>query len=120
MTSLLLIAAAGALFTCANPKHHDGDNIRCNGETKSMRLYGIDAPEMPGACAKGRRCTPGNPYASRDNLTAITRGQRVQCRQIDTDRYGRKIVQCYAGRTDISCAQVRARQAVPRYGNLQC
>jgi len=50
------------LFSCPNPEHHDGDAIRCGSQGKSMRLYAIDAPEMPGACRPGRQCTPGDPF----------------------------------------------------------
>ncbi len=46
--------AASNDFACVSPSHHDGDAIRCRGENQSMRLYGIDAPEMPGACRPGR------------------------------------------------------------------
>jgi len=108
------------LFVCARPEHHDGDAIRCGHHGKSMRLYAIDAPEMPGACRPGRACTPGDPYASRDHLAALTAGRAVECRQIDLDHYGRKVVQCFAGRVDLSCAMVRDGFAVERYGRLGC
>ena len=36
----------GTSFACPAPRHHDGDAIRCRGGSKSMRLFGIDAPEM--------------------------------------------------------------------------
>ncbi len=108
------------LFRCENVDHHDGDAIRCGGKGRSMRLYAIDAPEMPGACRPGRQCTPGDPYASRDHLRALTAGKAVQCRQLDTDHYGRKVVQCLAGGLDLSCAMVRDGFAVERYGRLRC
>jgi endonuclease YncB( thermonuclease family) len=85
-----------------------------------MRLYAIDAPEMPGACRTGRRCTPGNPYASRDHLASLTTGRIVSCQQIDTDHYGRRVVQCFAGSTDLSCKMVSDGFAVERYGRLNC
>jgi endonuclease YncB( thermonuclease family) len=37
----------------------DGDTIRCNGER--IRLLGIDTPELPGHCRKGRDCVSGDP-----------------------------------------------------------
>src|SRR3546814_13430420 len=62
-----------------------------------------DAPEMPGACRKGRSCTPGDPYASRDHLRSLVGdGKAVQCRQLDTDHYRRAILQCWAGGLDRS------------------
>lgn len=108
------------LVLCLDPQHHDGDAIRCGGSGRSMRLYAIDAPEMPGACRPGRQCTPGDPFASRDHLRALTAGKTVVCRQVDLDRYGRLVVQCFADRLDLSCAMVRDGFAVERYGKLGC
>src|SRR5690349_3530626 len=108
------------LLPCSIPVHHDGDAIRCGGTGRSMRLYAIDAPEMPGACRPGRQCTPGDPYASRDHLRALTAGKAVECRQLDTDRYQRPVVQCFAGGVDLSCSMVRDGFAVERYGKLEC
>lgn len=108
------------LFRCEHVDHHDGDAIRCGGKGRSMRLYAIDAPEMPGACRPGRQCTPGDPYASRDHLRALTTGKAVQCRQLDTDRYGRPVVQCFSGGADLSCSMVSDGFAVERYGRLRC
>lgn len=85
-----------------------------------MRLYAIDAPEMPGACHAGRRCTPGDPIASRDHLASLARGRTVTWRQVDTDRYGRLVVQAFADGRDLSCAMVRDGFAVERYGKFSC
>ena len=113
-------AAAGASFACDNPRHHDGDNVRCDGIKPAIRLEGIDAPEMPGACRPGRDCTPGDPYASRDTLRSLTRGRKVICTEQDRDRYGRIIARCSAGGIDLSCAMIAAGQAVPRYVTIDC
>jgi endonuclease YncB( thermonuclease family) len=118
MSALLLAAAAS--FLCLAPSHHDGDNIRCRNYRQSMRLYGIDAPEMPGACRPGRQCVRGNPFASRDYLKRLTAGRNAQCTILDIDRYARPVVRCTAGGVDLSCAMIRARYAVPRYGRLAC
>ncbi|WP_228766333.1 thermonuclease family protein [Pelagerythrobacter aerophilus] len=106
-------------FSCSAPYIHDGDNIRCK-EIGRGRLYGIDAPEMPGACRPGRRCTPGDPIASRDHLRSLVASGNVRCRRIETDRYERAILQCWANGIDLACAQVKAGHAVERYGNLRC
>lgn len=116
----ILTVLAAAAFLCLNPTHHDGDAIRCGDHGRSMRLYGIDAPEMPGACRKGRVCTPGDPYAARDHLISLTRGRRVTCVQVGTDRYRRKIVKCEADGINLSCSMVRDGFAVQRYGKLEC
>jgi uncharacterized membrane protein YsdA (DUF1294 family) len=115
---LLLFAATS--FACLNPSHHDGDNIRCSNVPGSMRLHGIDAPEMPGACRPGRECTPGDPYAARDYLRALTRGRAVRCDVVDVDHYGRQVVDCTADGQNIGCAMIAGGQAVERYGSPDC
>ena len=115
-----LTQVAPGEFACRSPTHHDGDAIRCGTGGRSMRLYGIDAPEMPGACRAGRRCAPGDPYAAREHLTSLTRGQSVACRLVEKDRYRRSVVQCRVGTVDLSCAMIRDRYAVQRYGRLKC
>ena len=116
----LLVLAAAASFVCVSPSHHDGDAIRCAGSDESMRLHGIDAPEMPGACRPGRECTPGDPYAARDHLAGLTRGRRVVCEQVDTDHYGRRVVECRADGVNIACAMLADGYAVQRYGSPDC
>jgi len=108
-----------ATFACTAPYIHDGDNINCRGMQRG-RLHGIDAPEMPGACRPGRRCTPGDPYASRDHLRSLVSGGAVRCEKLETDHYGRAILQCWSDNINLSCAQVRAGHAVKRYGWLRC
>ncbi|NWH07990.1 MAG: thermonuclease family protein [Alphaproteobacteria bacterium] len=104
-------------ISCANPRVIDGDTLDCGGHR--IRLDAIDAPEMPGHCRKGRRCTPGYPFASRDRLKALTRGQ-VRCVALDTDYYGRTVARCDGREGDLSCAMVASGSAVQRYGTLRC
>ncbi len=85
-----------------------------------MRLHAIDAPEMPGACRPGRDCTPGDPYKSRDYLAGLTKGHVVECSQVDTDTYGRRVVECAADGRSLGCDMVAAGMAVERYGHLDC
>jgi endonuclease YncB( thermonuclease family) len=109
-----------ANITCSIEWVHDGDTFRCAGYHKSTRLYGVDAPEMPGACRPGRDCVPGDPYASRDRLKALIGSGPLRCELIETDGYGRPVMRCWAGSTDLSCALVREGFAVERYGRLNC
>lgn len=117
---LITLAAAAASFACQGPSHHDGDNLRCANVPGSMRLQGIDAPEMPGACRPGRNCVDGDPFAARDYLRGLTAGKTLQCVQEDTDSYDRRIVNCTAGTVNISCAMIESGHAVPRYAPLDC
>jgi len=120
MPSTFLALAGAATFMCAMPTHSDGDNIRCRNVRETMRLYGIDAPEMPGKCRPGRRCVRGDPHVSRDHLRRLTRGRAVRCEVLDRDRYDRPIVNCTADGRNVSCAMIAARMAMPRYGRLNC
>jgi len=104
-------------IVCASPYIIDGDTFSCNNTR--IRLYGIDAPEMPDHCRKGRRCTQGNPFKSKDYLESFTRGT-VTCAAIEIDHYGRTIARCTSKGKDISCAMVEAGHAVERYGTLSC
>lgn len=117
---LITLAAAAASFACQGPSHHDGDNLRCANVPGSMRLQGIDAPEMPGACRPGRSCVDGDPFAARDYLRGLTAGRTLQCIQEDTDDYNRRIVNCTAGTVNISCAMIQSGHAVARYAPLDC
>ncbi len=120
MSFTLVALAAAASFVCEAPSHHDGDNVRCANVQTAIRLQGIDAPEMPGACRPGRDCTPGDPYAARDYLRSLTRGRQVQCTPEGEDVYGRIIARCSAGGVDLSCAMIASGQAVPRYAAIDC
>jgi endonuclease YncB( thermonuclease family) len=110
--------ASGSTFSCSSPRVVDGDTLRC-GERR-VRLYGIDAAEMPGHCRPGRECAPGDPFASTANLRGLVGSSPLTCRELGSDRYGRTVALCSAAGRDLSCGQVGAGQAIRRYGLLQC
>lgn len=100
-----------ALSMAAAPCHvTDGDTIRCGAER--VRLLGIDAPELPGHCRRGRHCAPGDPHASKRSLQAAMRLGPITLRRVGTDRYGRTLATVSAGGVDLSCWQLRHRQAI--------
>ena len=121
---LFLIGAArdvtlsGPDFVCGAVRVIDGDTFDC--DDIRIRMQGIDAPEMPGHCRRGRDCTPGDPYASDANLRRLIQSGEVQCRKTDTDRYGRTVARCHAGEVDLSCKQIEGGFAVRRYGAIWC
>lgn len=93
----------------------DGDTLRCGRER--IRLLGIDAPEMPGHCRRGRTCVVGDPVAAKAALAAaIARGPATIKRR-GRDRYGRTLARVWAGGVDLSEHMVRTRHAVrvPRW-----
>lgn len=105
----MILLAASALCLAI-----DGDTIVCRVglERVHLRLNGIDAPELAGHCRKGRICAPGDPIASKQNLARLIEGRTVRWDHLGHDRYGRTIAQAYVGNTDLSCAQLRAGQAI--------
>jgi micrococcal nuclease len=95
----------------------DGDTLRCT-EIGRVRLLGIDAPEMPGHCRKGRICAPGNPQKSKANLARLIR-PGVTIAPVTRDRYGRTVALVYAGSRNVACEQLKARHAIyrPKWDN---
>lgn len=95
----------------------DGDTLRCS-EIGRVRLLGIDSPEMPGHCRKGRVCAPGDPDKSKAHLAKLIRGG-VKISPVTRDRYGRTVAQVYAGNRNVACEQLRARMAIykPKWDN---
>lgn len=120
MAGLILLAATAGSFACLLPSAIDGDTLRCANQSRTLRLAGIDTPEMPGHCRPGRACTVGDPYAARDHLRGLMRWHLVECADNGSDRYGRLIARCSAGGTDLSCAMLASGLAVPRYGSIDC
>lgn len=86
----------------------DGDSLVVAGER--IRLHGIDAPEARQSCtdANGRTWACGQ-WAT-NQLRALTKGARLSCTRLDTDRFGRTIATCSANGQDIA-AQMVARGA---------
>ena len=84
-------------------KVSDGDSLR-SGRLK-IRLHGIDAPELKQTCKAADGVVWPCGDAARSALAAMVDGP-LQCQLRDVDRYGRLIMQCLAGRTDIAEALV--------------
>lgn len=83
----------------------DGDSLR-SGSLK-IRLHGIDAPERKQLC----KTDSGDDWpcgsAATSAMTEIVgTTPRLVCSLVDVDRYGRLIMRCHAGGTDISEALV--------------
>ncbi|WP_083554990.1 thermonuclease family protein [Novosphingobium sp. NDB2Meth1] len=107
-----------ATIDCRTASVIDGDTFSCDGVR--IRLAGIDAPELPGHCRPGRRCAPGDPYASTEHLRKLLQAAPVECRKIDTDSYGRTVARCTADHIDLSCRQLNDGYAIRRYTLLTC
>jgi micrococcal nuclease len=105
---------------CEAPRAVDGDTIRCANIGAAVRLLGIDAPELPGHCRRGRVCTPGDAVASQRALAQLlTTGPAIVVAQ-GFDRYARILAKVQIGTIDVSCRQIEAGVAVARYSPISC
>lgn len=92
----------------------DGDGIELAGQ--SVRLWGIDAPELGQECSKdGRRYPCGE--KAKDALTAFLGAAAPICETVNRDRYGREVAKCEVAGDDLARLMVRSGWAVdwPRY-----
>lgn len=112
MRWLILALVLYAMPAAAENK--DGDTFTV---TKSVRIFGIDAPEKTQVCKDnadrlyecGKRAT--------DALAEIRRSGRTVCTKVG-DSYGRDVSVCRAGGHDLGLAMLQAGWAVvaePRY-----
>lgn len=90
----------------------DGDTLSLAGQ--SIRLSGIDAPELDQRCGEtacGRD--------ARNFLTDAVAGRNVTCRSTALDQYGRTLATCAVDGTDLGALMVLSGHAVAyrRYSN---
>ena len=88
----------------------DGDSLRKDG--KDYRLHAIDAPELFQTCWKADGSEYNCGREARDALRALIRNASVTCQVLDTDRYGRAVSECSAGKMNLNDAMVLAGWAV--------
>lgn len=111
---------AAAAFACLSPVAVDGDTVRCAGRA-NVRLTGIDAPEMPGHCRRGRACTPGNPWRARAALRQLLHAGLITCTTTGYDHYARTLAICInRHRVNLNCQMIRTGHAVARYTRIAC
>lgn len=77
--------AQGPMWIEGKPNIVDGDTIRFSGYDKSLRLLGIDAPEL---------AQPGGVIA-KATLERMAENT-IRCEWVDVGRYGRPLATCYA------------------------
>lgn len=106
---------------CEAPRAIDGDTIRCANIPRAIRLIGIDAPELPGHCRRGRICTPGDGHAARRALAALlAQGPVLVHPSPQKDRYGRLLAHVLAAGRNTSCTLLATGWAVLRYSPAGC
>lgn len=92
-----------------NASVKDGDSLVLNGI--EVRLHGIDAPEYNQRCEASAGEYPCGREAARA-LRNLLRGRTINCRGLDTDRYGRAVSVCKDGDLEINREMVRQGWAV--------
>ncbi|KAB7648386.1 thermonuclease family protein [Polymorphobacter fuscus] len=105
---------------CERPWVSDGDTLSCRNLPARVRMLGIDAPELPGHCNAGRRCTPGNGAASKRVLIGLVRSGPVLVKPQGYDRYDRILARVSVNGVDLSCAMLARKAAVRRYAMIAC
>ena len=106
---------AGAMlgsFICQAPIHDDASTVRCANQPAIVRLMGIDTPAMPATCQPGDTCPPGDPFAAREALRALSLGRPLACEAAGIDARGRTLARCRTEDTDLSCAMLATGYAI--------
>ena len=80
----------------------DGDTFTLSGESRRIRVWGLDAPEWN---------HQGGSTAT-STLRSLISGKQLRCAVLDVDRYGRLVAQCVLpnGR-DIAAEMIRSGAA---------
>ncbi|GGH56554.1 thermonuclease family protein [Frigidibacter albus] len=110
LLTALLAGPAGAQTVAGSARIIDGDTVEVEGVT--VRLYGIDAPEMSQSCTREGRAWACGAWA-RDVLAELARGG-LRCKGREQDRYGRLVATCTGAGGDVA-AQMVAQGAAFAY-----
>lgn len=113
-------AGAAALWLTTEPVHAetiagtveyvaDGDTLTVAGET--VRLWGIDAPELRQTCTRAGESYPCG-HVARYVLLSFVKGRIISCQERDRDRYRRIVASCQVAGRDLGELMVSAGQAV--------
>lgn len=123
MLIVLTAAAVGTSFTCTPVAVYDGDGPVWCAEGPKVRLAGIAAREMDGACRRGHPCPTATAYQARNTLVALLGGAKgrmqtghvrvtagpMQCRSDGSAGGSRTAAWCVtASGLDLNCAMVRS------------
>lgn len=63
----------------------DGDSLYLRRYKPQIRLWGVDAPEQGESGFN----------AATEQLKRLADGEKITCKKIDTDRYGRTVARCF-------------------------
>jgi len=100
---VLILCASVSTIAADNVSVIDGDTIKIDGRT--IRLWGIDAPELYQTCER-----EGKPFQcgeiAREVLKSFIQNDTPQCTKKATDRYKRTVAQCTVDGVDLGSAMV--------------
>jgi endonuclease YncB( thermonuclease family) len=99
----------GILAATGEARVIDGDTLVVGGA--KVRLEGIDAPEIGQTCGRSSLGEWGCGAAATTALERLVEGQSVACDSRGTDRYGRMLGVCWAGRIELNDEMVRRGHA---------
>ena len=88
----------------------DGDSLR-KGDNE-YRMNAINAPELHQTCKSASGANDPCGHDAQKALRALVAGKSLECRILETDRYGRFVATCTAGETDINAEMVRQGWAI--------
>jgi micrococcal nuclease len=102
---------------------YDGDTLTVNipnwpdivGDKMSVRLLGIDAPEIRGKCAKEKELAA----AAKNLVFQFVDSKPVILRNVGRDKYFRLLAEVYVGEQSLSSALINAGLAVPYNGDTK-
>jgi len=78
----------------------NGDTL--DGNAQRIKLYGVDAPELPQSCKDKNKNTYPCGLKAAAALAEEIGDKIVNCTEKDKDRYGRSIAICYSGGTELN------------------
>ena len=95
-------AEEAPIFEARVSKVLDGDTFTLRGESRRIRVWGLDAPEWN---------HQGGSTAT-STLHSLISGKQLRCAVLDVDRYGRLVAQCILPNgSDIAAEMIRSGAA---------
>ena len=96
------VAEQASVLEARVSKVLDGDTFTLKGQSRRIRVWGLDAPEWDHAGGSAATAT----------MSGLIAGQTLRCQVLDMDRYGRFVAQCFLpdGR-DVAAEMIRAGAA---------
>lgn len=105
LVALLLLLEAGLAASAADQlRIIDGDTLVLLGET--IRLEGIDAPELAQTCPRSHSGTYRCGQKAKSHLDLLARHGTVSCIGTERDAFDRRLATCFSGDINLNKAMV--------------